>query len=144
MTLPDHAVLTDLAEKVCSVWEVPVPEITWRAHKVAHAHETGITLPSREWILEYQVADGHAYALLMLHELAHWILNKKLPYGMQLGHTKTFYAFLFSLVADWGETYGITPASAMEDEITYKPRGAKAGWRLFMDLFEFVPDEVSA
>lgn len=131
--LPDHAVLTDLADKVCSVWGVAAPPIEWAETKVAFAHSDGLVMPHRDyWLSEAVDEPNQHYALALLHEVSHWILRRKI--GRKVGHVKEFYAFLYALVEEWGEPYGLTPEHARDDEVQYKPRGAKAGWRMFEEV----------
>ena len=110
-----------LVRKVCLEQSFNEPPVTFGYGRWAHAHSDGITLPSYEWLTDFDAADGKQHRLLVLHELAHWSTGRE-------GHTPEFYLELFELC----QRYGIKVSYAYDDEVKYKPRAARAGLELLV------------
>lgn len=119
-----------LIEKVClENGKEPPLVVAFRRQphaKAEHSHGRGtIYLPSQSYAREYQIVDGRPrYRLLVLHETAHHIM------GPDMGHSAAYYMLLFQLC----ERYGVDLEFAHDDEVAYKPRGAKKGWAMFQAL----------
>lgn len=128
--MPTERALTKLAEQVCADFNRDMPTLQFRPGKNAHTHATGIVMPSRDWALEYRATNPMGYRLLMLHELAHWLMPGRTDDNVEgyEGHTDAFYAKLYALCL----LYGVPITAAYEDEITYKPRAARRGMELFV------------
>lgn len=111
--------------EVCEEEGIEEPEVNWR-HKTGrmafspyssgHANENRLTLTAG--------ADRKDQRLILLHELSHVIRGAK---ARSYKHDADFYAKMFELVWRYGPSIGY----AKSRERTYKPRGMKAGYRLY-------------
>lgn len=97
-------------------------------HYGPHAHVTygrggSICLPALSYIKEFRLLDGRTlHTLLVLHEIAHWLVGK------DVGHKPDpFYTTLFALA----DEYGLDMDAVRADELAYKPRYAAKGWALY-------------
>lgn len=138
--MPTERQLRTLTRRVCRDFGVEEPTMVFAPGEDAHAllFQREIRMPSYDWVIEHRAARPMGYRLLMLHELAHWLMGK--PGVGGTGHTIEFYHLLFHLCA----AYGVPVDYALEDELEYKPRSARLGFRRFIDGLYREPSQLTA
>lgn len=86
---------------------------------------------ARAWTNEIRFVAGsnRRYAKeVLIHEMCHVILGQKGAFRGNRGHGAAFYAKLFEV----GKRHRVGVAFIKQREMWYKPRGVKAGYRLYL------------
>lgn len=104
----------------------PAPKISWdwTGNGECDWDNGVIHVPSLEWVEHYHSVDEledaqRTWKSLILHELAHWYEPG--------GHHARMYA-LFFWMCKWAR---LPMRWVYQDELPYKPRAAKSGYRLY-------------
>jgi hypothetical protein len=92
---------------------------------VLYGKDGTLNFPRRSYIKKYHLLSSRGgHILLVLHEVTHWLVGRK------AGHKPDpFYTTLYALA----EEYGLDVEHAVRDELTYKPRYAATGYRLYKE-----------
>ena len=115
---------TKLIDKISDEEQVFRPYVTWQkvnrlgSHGSAWSNSIRIT----------QGIDKKRTKETVIHEMCHVILGQKGSYSKNTKHGADFYAKLFEV----GRRYRIGAAYIKAHETWYKPRGVRAGYRLYL------------
>jgi hypothetical protein len=130
----------DKFQRMAARLQAAVPEVPERLPEIRFWRKIGgefdpktwtISLPTPEMVASWHhghgevgECDGGALEQAFVHELAHWGTNGE-------GHTARMYGFLYAI----SKLFGYPVMKVREYELTYKPRAAKMGWRVYLRTF---------
>ena len=127
MRLKSHPVpawANRLIDQICTEEGVRKPSVTWQ--KVGRAGTSGVA-----WTHSIRMTvgtDRKNAKEALIHEMCHVVLGQTGALRGNRGHDAEFYAKLFEV----GKRHRVGAAYIKARENGYKPRGVKAGYRLYL------------
>lgn len=111
-----------MIDEVCAEEGIRPPRVRWMKRK--HLFSSG-----KAWSWNLQVVAGtnrKEVREVLLHELTHVVMGQTAAYDAH--HGEVFYAKFFAIA----KRHGIGAQFIKQREKWYKPRGLKAGYRLYL------------
>ncbi len=112
-----------LTQKVCREEGIRIPTITWMKQP-SRVESRGTAWP---YHIDLTAGTSRAGAkIVLLHELTHSVMGQK--GRSNSNHNEQFYAKFYAI----GKRHGVGAKAIQKRDGWYKPRGVKAGYRLYL------------